>query len=105
MFHLAVENTKHQNFFTEKIVDAFLSKTVPVYWGCPNIDEFFDIRGMFILESEDDFVSLVNSLTEEDYYSRKEYIEYNYQVALHYAEIFTRINGILKEIIKINNIV
>jgi hypothetical protein len=104
MFHIAVENSQNKNYFTEKIVDAFLSKTVPVYWGCPNIGEFFDIRGMFILESENDFISLVNSLTEEDYYSRKEYVEYNYKVALHYAEYFTRFGSLLEEIIKLNNI-
>ena len=104
MFHLAVENTRHLNFFTEKIVDAFLTKTVPIYWGCPNIGDFFNEKGIIILESEEDFISLVNNLTEEDYYSRRDFIEENYNTALHYAEIFTRINGILKEIVKINNI-
>lgn len=104
MFHLAVENTRNQNYFTDKIVDAFLTNTIPIYWGCPNIGDFFDERGMIILDSEEDFVSLVNNLTEEDYYSRKKYMEDNYIRAIHYAEVFMRINSILEEIVKLNNL-
>lgn len=104
MFHLAVENTRNQNYFTEKIVDAFLTNTIPIYWGCPNIGDFFDERGMIILDSEEDFVSLVNNLTEEDYYSRKKYMEDNYNRAVYYAEIFMRINNTIAEIIKLNDL-
>ena len=104
MFHLAVENTQNLNYFTDKIVDAFLTNTVPIYWGCPNIGDFFDERGMIILDSEEDFISLVNNLTEEDYYSRKKYMEDNYNRAIYYAEVFMRINSILEEIVKLNDL-
>lgn len=104
MFHIAVENSQNKNYFTEKIVDAFLTNTVPIYWGCPNIGDFFDERGIIILKSREEFVSLVNNLTEEDYYSRREYIEYNREVALYYAEYFTRFESLLEEIVKLNNI-
>jgi hypothetical protein len=40
-YTLALENGQHTNYFTEKIVDAYLTWTLPLYWGCPNIDEFF----------------------------------------------------------------
>jgi hypothetical protein len=104
MFHLTIENSKNQNYFTEKIIDAFITKTIPVYWGCPNIEEFFDIRGMYVFENENEAIAIINSLTEEDYYSKKEYIEKNYQTAIYYAEFFMRSKNIIKEIIKINNI-
>lgn len=39
-FHIAIENCSIDNFFTEKILDCFISKTVPVYCGCLNIDKF-----------------------------------------------------------------
>jgi len=104
MFHLAIENSKNQNFFTEKIIDAFITKTIPVYWGCPNIHEFFDTKGFFIFNTEEEFFNIVNNLTEKDYHSRKEYIEKNYQIAIYYADIFKRIEYILDEIIKLNNL-
>jgi hypothetical protein len=104
MFHLTIENSKNQNYFTEKIIDAFITKTIPIYWGCPNIEEFFDIRGIYVFENEDEAINMINSLTEEDYYSKKEYIEKNYQTAIYYAEYFNRFSNTLEEIININNI-
>jgi hypothetical protein len=37
MFHIAIENTQENNYFTEKIIDCFRTYTIPVYCGCPNI--------------------------------------------------------------------
>jgi hypothetical protein len=104
MFHIAVENSQNKNYFTEKIIDAFLTRTIPIYCGCPNIEEFFNKKGIITFNNENELVSILNSLTEEDYLNRKEYIEENYIIAIHYAEIFTRLKDILKEIIKLNNI-
>jgi len=104
MFHIAIENSQNKNFFTEKIVDAFLSKTIPIYWGCPNIGEFFDINGIYTFSSEEDLLSLINSLTEEDYINKKESIENNYQLALYWQNYYPRLIEILKEIITLNNI-
>jgi len=33
MFGIAIENFSHRGFFTEKILDCFLLKTIPIYWG------------------------------------------------------------------------
>ena len=30
-FHISVENSRQKNYFTEKIIDCFASKTVPIY--------------------------------------------------------------------------
>lgn len=40
-YSLAVENSQIPNYFTEKITDCFLAFTKPIYWGCPNISEYF----------------------------------------------------------------
>jgi hypothetical protein len=104
MFHIAVENSQNKNYFTEKIVDAFLTKTLPIYWGCPNIGEYFDDRGIILFNNENELIDIINSLTEEDYNNRKEYIEKNTQIALYYAEYFMRCKDIIKEIIKLNKL-
>ena len=38
-FSLCTENSYHPGYVTEKLVDAYLSGTIPIYWGCidPNI--------------------------------------------------------------------
>ena len=34
MFHIAIENVSQRSYFSEKLLDCFLTRTVPVYWGC-----------------------------------------------------------------------
>jgi len=40
-YSIAMENSQQLNYFSEKIIDCFLSWTMPIYWGCPNISEYF----------------------------------------------------------------
>jgi len=51
LFTIVVESNYKENYFTEKLVDPLLLKTIPIYWGCPNIGEFFDVRGIIIFEN------------------------------------------------------
>ena len=41
MFTIAIENTSHDHYFTEKIVNPFMYHTIPLYWGCKKIEEYF----------------------------------------------------------------
>ncbi len=40
-YALAMENTSGPNYWTEKIADCFLSWTVPIYYGCTNLEDYF----------------------------------------------------------------
>ena len=40
-YSLVIENMQHRNYWTEKLSDAFLGRTIPIYCGCPNIRDFF----------------------------------------------------------------
>ena len=40
-FHLSIENYIGMHHWTEKLSDAFLSECLPIYYGCPNIDDYF----------------------------------------------------------------
>ena len=104
MFHVPVENSKHNNFFTDRLIDCFLTKTIPVYWGCPNIENFYDHKGIISFNNENDLLEIINNLTPEDYTSRLEAINNNYQLALENASYFKRIEHFLDELIKLNNL-
>ena len=41
IFTIAIENTSHDHYFTEKIVNPFMYHTIPLYWGCNKIEEYF----------------------------------------------------------------
>ena len=40
-YHVALENSEFYDYWTEKISDPYLCRTLPVYWGCPNLDRYF----------------------------------------------------------------
>jgi len=40
-YSIAIENSSAPYYFTEKINDCFLAYTVPVYYGCSNIEKYF----------------------------------------------------------------
>ena len=80
MFHLCVENVKQDNWYTEKITQAFATKTLPIYWGCENLNENgYNEQGIIRFKDEEDLINIVNNLTPEDYYKRLPYINYNYK--------------------------
>ena len=41
---IVLENRCAPGLFTEKIVDAYLAESVPLYWGDPNIEKYFPVR-------------------------------------------------------------
>jgi hypothetical protein len=105
MFSICVENSSNKGYHTEKIIDVFLSKTIPIYWGCPNLEELgYDMDGIIYCSNEDEIIKAVNNLTHDDYYNRKKAIEYNFELAKYYANFNYRLVEILNEIIKMNNI-
>jgi len=50
-FIIALENTKQETYITEKIINGFLSKTIPIYWGSNSITDYFN---------EDRFINIPN---------------------------------------------
>ena len=40
-YSLCIENSCENNYFSEKFTDCILSWTIPIYFGCPNIDKYF----------------------------------------------------------------
>lgn len=82
MFHICVENNNANNYFTEKLIDCIISKTVPIYYGCPNIGEYFDLNGMIIIKSPNDCIEKINKLTENDYYKMLPYVKKNFRLLL-----------------------
>jgi hypothetical protein len=41
LFTIAIENTSHDHYFTEKIINPLINNTVPLYWGCKKVEEYF----------------------------------------------------------------
>lgn len=52
-FHVAIENQYAVNVWTEKLADTFLGYAVPIYYGCPNIYEYFPEDSIILIDIYD----------------------------------------------------
>ena len=82
-FSLAIENnvSKDDYYFTEKLVECIITGTIPIYYGCPNISKFFDLRGIITFNTQEELDDILSNLNEEKYNSMLEYAKINYEKA------------------------
>jgi len=86
MFSVVIENCKEDYYFSEKIIDCFLTGVIPIYWGCPSIEKFFNKKGMFEFDT---ILDLYNILKDQEflynyYNNNKDIIQENFNIALKY---------------------
>ena len=49
-YHIAIENCSHKDHFSEKLSDTFLAETYPIYYGCPNIYDYFSKNSLTTID-------------------------------------------------------
>ena len=79
-FSVAIENniSSDDYYFTEKLIECFVTGTIPIYYGCPNIDKFFDIRGVLTFTTQEELDNILDNLSEEKYNSMFKYVTHNF---------------------------
>lgn len=101
MFHISIENTRNVNYISEKIIDCFMSYTIPIYWGCPNIEDYFNKDGIIFFETSKELEEILDNLTPQDYYKRINAVMENYEIASrNFAFYSDRVNEVLSKLIK-----
>ena len=98
-FHIAIENTYLDNVFSEKLVDCFQTKTVPIHYGFPNIGDFFNADGVFVAHNVTDIINICNKLTPQTYDSMMPAIEDNYNRSHKYCVYDEQIKNIIIKLI------
>lgn len=79
MFSLAVMNYRIDNYFTEILTDCCALGTVPIFWGCPNIGNYFNLEGIILFENINDLYNI--KLTKKLYDSKINAIKENIEIA------------------------
>lgn len=80
MFSITIENDQYETYWTEKILDCFACGTIPIYYGSPDIGDFFDKNGIIILDDKFN----INDLSKELYMSKIEAVEKNFKKSMEY---------------------
>jgi hypothetical protein len=96
-YSIVIENIKEKDYFTEKIIDACLCKTVPIYWGAPNISDYFDLRGIIICNNINEIMNAIKMISHKDYKKRSKWINYNKTQAIKHASFRIRAAKLIME--------
>jgi hypothetical protein len=83
MFSITVENDSYPTYWSEKILDCFVTGTVPIYYGSPDIGDYFNMDGIILLTEDFD----ITKINENEYYKRMSSIKDNFDRALQYNVI------------------
>ncbi len=77
-FSVAIENYETNGYYTEKILDCFLTGTIPIYRGDKDIGLEYNSNGIIVYNDDYNF----KDLNKELYLSKFEYVKENYQKAM-----------------------
>lgn len=89
-YSVVIENLREPSYVTEKLVDALLCDTVPIYWGAPDIADLFDPAGLIPCQSEAEIIAALGHMSDADYAARHAAIAENRTRALAYANLHRR---------------
>ena len=52
-YHLVLENDIVKDYWSEKLADAFIGYSYPIYYGCPNISDYFSNDSLSVIDIDD----------------------------------------------------
>lgn len=80
-FQVVVENSIIDTYFTEKIIDCFVTGTIPIYYGTAQIVDYFDPRGIIQFSTLEELFTILGGLSEAEYLERMSAVEENFKRA------------------------
>lgn len=97
-YTIAVENFAGPYYFTEKIMDAYLSWTMPIYCGCTNIDSFFPKESYVALDiNSPDAPAMLREIVKSDLAERhKDAIAEARRIILDELQLFPFLSAQIK---------
>lgn len=99
-YSIAIENSVIEDYFTEKIWDCFLCFTMPFYFGCPNIENYFPLESYIQIDINDYKKSLEiieNAILNDRYAKSLEAIIHSRELVLKKYSITPFIHQIINE--------
>ena len=65
-FSIAMENTEGDGYISEKILDAFLSGTIPIYYGDYMLDEYINPETFILIRGKKDIKAKIEYIKKID---------------------------------------
>lgn len=95
--HLVIENNVEENFFTEKLCDAYLGWSLPIFSGCADIERHFPAGSLirFDLEAPDALERVVAGFAAPIDAARRAAMAEARNRVLYRANLFARLSEVL----------
>lgn len=89
-YSIVVENFRNPYYWSEKIVDCFLSWTMPIYYGCTRISEYFPKESMICIDINDPYVEerIRESVSHDTWRKNLDAIAYARTLAMDHYQLF-----------------
>jgi hypothetical protein len=75
---VVVENSRCDDYFTEKLIDCFATGTIPIYWGTSNLGSYFNMDGIITFSELGELDTIMANLSPELYTERLLAIQDNF---------------------------
>ncbi|MGJ8633866.1 MAG: glycosyltransferase family 10 domain-containing protein [Luteolibacter sp.] len=101
-YHLVIENHSCQHHWTEKLADAFLGYSVPIYFGCTNLKDYFPKESFITIDINDYGKSLEairKTISDSDYQERLPAIIEARSRVLHQYSTFPNTAKLITELV------
>lgn len=71
-YHIVIENSSFEDYWTEKLADCYLAESFPFYHGCKNINKYFDNKSIRTIDINDfeKTVKIIENGLKEDLYNK-----------------------------------
>jgi len=80
-FSITIENSMQPGYWTEKVVDCFATKCIPIFWGDKSVNDHFNKDGIIYFNTKEELKDIILELEkngEAVYNSKKDAIEENF---------------------------
>lgn len=83
-FSISIENIQRDTYFSEKIIDCFLTGTIPIYWGTKKVDQYFDPNGIIHFDTISQLEEIIKAMSFDLYEDKMDAIKTNFEEAKRY---------------------
>lgn len=90
-YSIVIENSTFRNYWTEKLSDAYLGGSYPLYYGCPNIYDYFSNESLAVIDinNASHAIETINKVIEANTYEKSvDKIEISKKLILNKYNVF-----------------
>ncbi len=97
-YSIAFENSAAPHYFSEKLMDCFLCRTLPIYYGSPEIARYFPARSILPLDPGDPRApDRIREIVASDLWrERRDALEEARRLVLHEHNMFARLARLMR---------